>query len=214
MATVPCLRCCKLVPESAAFCRRCGAALGAGAHHAYTVPSTPLPLAAPPAGSRWPGLVLRSGLFTLVAVVSLFSASSRLGPSRHDLWPDRTHVDATDEPATRSDDDAAFARVRERVAAAQAHVAEARERLESARRRFDAQASPPALQRNPFEHSPEPAPQPGRTVVPPPAPAPPPASAPPPTPQSLRSEPPQILGLSARYGPAGQRIVIEGHGLG
>lgn len=220
MATRACLRCCKLVPESASFCRRCGAALeAAGTPRPFSVPPAPSRVDLPPRGG-WPTLILTTALFALAAVALLFMASiPHPGVHRSPCWlsSHEPYADTQDAPA--EDYEEALSGVRERLVSAKERHGAAAERLEAARQRFEA-----ARQR--FER---------RTVpprAPPPAPAVPdlqddtpdigPAGRSEFTPRSGRGrvgggrprpDAPQITGLSAPRGPAGKRIGITGRGF-
>src|SRR5215213_8598230 len=79
MATRPCLRCCKLVPDSAAFCRRCGLALGPGA---IAVPLRPSGMAADfthhgrRTGGRGPSFTFLPALLVIGTGLAVLTASS------------------------------------------------------------------------------------------------------------------------------------------
>src|SRR3989442_7635961 len=98
MAIRPCLRCCKGVPETATFCRRCGMSLRDSQSAAGGCEPPPVPNEMPRRG-RWPGLILITPLLAAASVLTLFTASiPKPGPGQSwESSPDRNvRVDPAD----------------------------------------------------------------------------------------------------------------------
>ena len=186
MATRPCLRCGKLVPEAAAFCRRCGLSLRergpAGS------PASPTAAASVPtdvARRTRPGLAVAGSMLTVMALLALFTASipraASLRPS--DPGPPVEVMPGTDAGQQR------LARLRERLAPPHERIAWARQRLAAARQRFHSgpasprPAGPVAEPSTAFHRG------------------------------ATRPDRPRITGLSHGRGRARQWIVVEGAGL-
>ena len=217
MATRSCLRCCKSVPETASFCRRCGLSLHE--HHAVggfgpPVDLDPLPSLAAPAPPRgnWPGVIVVTAVIAVWAVLVLFTASIPRVTSN----PWKCPASAAREDA--ADHEARLARVREHLTSTRERVEAAREQLAAARRRFDWKTLPEL-------------PQLAAAAAPAAAPtsAPDPPSATPPSlplPRQVaptlgglrlqdlaRPDAPRITGFSAWRGPAGKRLAVDGAGF-
>ena len=123
MASRPCLRCCKLVPDSAAFCRRCGLALGAGPAAATAVAESPAAPAAPRRNRRGgPRFCFFPALMLVAAGLGVFSASSHrrhacpIQQLMHDLSDSQdltdSPTDARSHPAETEDGTPAVTRAR------------------------------------------------------------------------------------------------------
>lgn len=208
MSTRRCLRCCKLVPEVAAFCRRCGLALKPEAAFvsppaAWVVDAQPDPPARATArGGPAPALTTLVGMLVVAGGLGFLASSNSSTSSRCAIV--RTPVAAEhDGPAGRGMYD-------------EAGVAEARERLSAAGRRLEA-----ARQRYEVRMSPPPPAVPAPTYQPPPAAAEsrPPAVAPPAPsrghgPKYGNSEAPRITWVPGVPVRAGQLIGIRGAGMG
>ena len=242
MATRPCLRCSKLIPETAAFCRRCGHRLIEKTNtapreqaRATRAPATTraavveaLPLRPP---SPEPCVVGRPGFFVAAMAVAAgvlvqFMASLPPPPAiPSDPGPPAV-VDVDSDAGARQ-----LARMRERVAATRERLGAARERLATARQELDWNLAREARSFSPKHLSAAP-----RDFPAPAAPlwrraqdgvpASPPSMLPggwPRHPQSiddvardnvLREGAPRITGYSRASGAAGSRIEIDGRGLG
>ena len=139
MATRSCLRCCKLVPETASFCRRCGLSMwdhgvarGFSPHVSSVEMSPELPSTELPSAGRGPRFIVVAVL-AMWAAVKLFTASIPPATSCYD-WGGKPPAELSDDPAV---DDARLARVREQLASATERIAAARQRLSAARQRFE-----------------------------------------------------------------------------
>ena len=226
MATRPCLRCSKLVPETAAFCRRCGySVLERPAPARVAAPAGPeAPPEAAPARGRWPGVIVTTALTALTAVLGLFTAS--LPPAARvpsDPGPPREAEFDTDAGAER------LARMTEHLAEARQRIHAAGERLASARQRFDWRLTGEAPRLLPTTPLVRPAPTPRRQGEPPAARIEALASAAlkpipgrPGGPQTVQdvaranvpgADAPRITGFSQGWGPAGKRVAIDGRGF-
>ena len=150
MATRPCLRCSKLVPETAAFCRRCGHSLIQKSSPVTAVeasaPTAPLPLSPrarpfPLSVASWPGLIVTTAAGAIAAVLGLFAASlPPVESAPSDPGPPRVESLDTDAGSRQ------LARMSERLAEARGRLGAARERVASARERWDWRAKGEAPQ--------------------------------------------------------------------
>ena len=158
MATRRCLRCCKLVPETAAFCRRCGVSLGTtgGACTGRAAAATGFEPPPVPQGGRregrGSGLGVLTSILAVAAGLALLTAStprSRQNLLCHDAV-ERVDLRAyfshqsvppawDDRPSAAADYDAdALVMARRQIAAATERLAAARQKVDEARRRFEA----------------------------------------------------------------------------
>jgi len=200
MATRRCLRCCKLVPETAAFCRRCGLSLGTtgdacAGRDAAAGGFEPPPVPQLCRRGRGSGLGVLTSFLAVAAGLALLTASTpssrqnlvcRDAVGRVDLPAHFSHPAPPpawdDRPSAADEYDAdALAAARRQIAAATERLAAARQKVDDARRRFEA----------------------SRRLPPGPAPGYP----------SAESQSPWITEIEAGPARAGGKVTIRGRGL-